>query len=1181
MKKHAHLWTHKYFFKISLRKVLIIAFILQLLVILSLVNILSFRYGQQAVLSVTERLREEITARVTQNLQTYLNIPVALNQIHSNAIESQLLNPYELKIWRDFLWKQIKYHDSISFTVFGNERGDFISVGAKDEKGNAITGVNISRLNGEYDLYRYRTDKNGRLTDLVSVNTHFDPRTRPWYKAAVEAGKPTWSDIFQRTDDPNLVLSATRPIYDSHHTLQGVLTTSFRLSALSEFLETLDMPEGGLVYIIEDTHKLVANSIREPIYRIAHDGVSSLRRHTEQSEHKLIQISGHHLQNQIKKNGALAQFWNSTFEFGQQEYLLQVTPFQLEKKINWLIVVVLPKKAFMSPIYESTRDTIMLSLVATFIAMISAWLMARWISRPLRQLQQRVHWLMALDWEKSTLPIQLKTPAFFNSKMEEVDDLAHSFNEMAKKLQHSFDTVQAVYNNAACGIMLFNLAGQIRQMNDLGCELFGYQSDEMNQVNLFHLMPTIDRGYHQQKLANLLNNKTDNYRSEQRFNRKSGELFWLEIWVARIVLNGVNELTFMAVLLDVNDRKRMLQALNENRQRLQSIINHLPLILYHVDSNGIFTLLEGRGLNILDMNPSDIVGQSIVAIYKDNPEILRNLEKSLKGDFVRYELALNEVVFEVQQFPVHNEEGQTTSMIGVALDITERRQAEQVLQRAHAQAEQARKEAEQANHAKSAFLANMSHELRTPLNSILGYAQLLIQANQLNEHQKESLRIIMRSGAHLLTLINDVLDISKIEAGKLELFPSDFYLPEFLKEIVDLFRLRATQKGLTFGYEQIPTHHQLEGNKGFPIIVHADEKRLRQILLNLLSNAVKFTEKGHVSLKIIYRDNHLRFDIEDTGCGIPTDQLEKIFLPFQQIGSQNYVEGTGLGLSITRRLVEAMGGELHVNSMIGVGSIFWFEVQLAALSYTVKTPPTTELLTIKGYHPLMTSNHHPKTYRILIVDDISENRLLLVNLLKPLGFELKEAKNGFETLLIAKNWRPDAILMDLKLPKIDGLNITRRLRKHPRFQDTIIIALTADLFEYNRENSLEAGCNLFLTKPVEHQQLLDGLQQTLQLEWDYAPSSEAEKNAEKKITPHPLEQQQKIDALLRDFDLSTHIEQLAHFCRAGRISQITQYVRDLQNQQPELQPFTEVILTHSRSFNIAKIQLFLQTCQKE
>ena len=334
--------------------------------------------------------------------------------------------------------------------------------------------------------------------------------------------------------------------------------------------------------------------------------------------------------------------------------------------------------------------------------------------------------------------------------------------------------------------------------------------------------------------------------------------------------------------------------------------------------------------------------------------------------------------------------------------------------------EEARREAEAANQAKSAFLANMSHELRTPLNAILGYADILERSAGYAGSLADGLNIIRRSGEHLLTLINDVLDLAKIEAGRMDLYPAPFHLPAFLRQIADIVRARAEAKNLLLTYEALTP---------LPAAVLADETRLRQVLLNLLGNAVKFTDQGHVALTVEALDEVktaagkpgivLRFRVEDTGAGIAPDQLERVFQPFEQAGQTGgEIEGTGLGLAISRRIVELMGGELKVESQLDRGSIFRFDVSL----------PLTNAIALKEPAPIRTiTGFQGRRRKVLIADDKQYNRLLLADMLEPLGFEVITAEDGQKAVDRAIEWRPDAIVMDLVMPVKTGFEAAREI----------------------------------------------------------------------------------------------------------------------------------------------------------
>jgi len=339
-------------------------------------------------------------------------------------------------------------------------------------------------------------------------------------------------------------------------------------------------------------------------------------------------------------------------------------------------------------------------------------------------------------------------------------------------------------------------------------------------------------------------------------------------------------------------------------------------------------------------------------------------------------------------------------------EIAERKRVEEELIRS-------KEAAEAANKAKSTFLANMSHELRTPLNAILGYAQFLQKDPAVTEHQQDRLKIIHKSGEHLLSLINDILDLSKIEAGKIELSSAQFSMTDFLNNIADMFQMRANQKGIGFRYESSPY---------LPKYIRGDEVRIRQILINLLGNAVKFTDKGSITFGADYRDGRVCFEVRDTGPGISPDEREKIFDPFHQTGSSmKKSEGTGLGLSISKRLTELMGGSLTVKSTPGQGSVFRAELELPSVIPEENISDVKNSSLITGYEGARR--------KILIVDDIYQNRFLLSDLLISLGFETSEADDGQKAVEKAAELQPDLILMDLFMPDMDGFEAVKIIRK--------------------------------------------------------------------------------------------------------------------------------------------------------
>lgn len=416
------------------------------------------------------------------------------------------------------------------------------------------------------------------------------------------------------------------------------------------------------------------------------------------------------------------------------------------------------------------------------------------------------------------------------------------------------------------------------------------------------------------------------------------------------------------------------------------------------------------------------------------------------------------------------------------------RQLEQQVAERTRELARAKEAAEVASKAKSAFLANMSHELRTPLNAVLGYAQILNRGQDLTTGQRDGLETIYQSGRHLLTLINDVLDLSKIEAHKIDLVPTVVHLPSFLEGVVAVMRMSARQKGLAFLY-QAPSD--------LPAYVLADEKCLRQVLLNLLSNAIKFTDRGHVALNVrvleaaTAQPSFCRcwFEVEDTGVGITPQDAEIIFQPFEQASSsQQRAGGTGLGLAISQRLVTLMGGQIQLRSTPGQGSAFWFLIDLPITPPPDRTQPKQLPQVLCGYRG-------PRR-RVLVVDDRKDNRLVLLHTLEPLGFEVMLAEHGQAALEQAQQQPPDIILMDLVMPVMTGFEAIQMIRKTPALKDVPIIAVSASTFDSDQERSRLAGCNAFLSKPIDIERLFALLQTYLEVEWIYPDEDAATTSAD-------------------------------------------------------------------------------------
>lgn len=577
-----------------------------------------------------------------------------------------------------------------------------------------------------------------------------------------------------------------------------------------------------------------------------------------------------------------------------------------------------------------------------------------------------------------------------------------------------------------------------------------------------------------------------------------------EVWdeEVRIVPSQPDEVLVM--VRDITARKQSEKALRRSETKFRNIFENSQVGIFRIRAeDGLFLDANQRLITMMGFDHgSEVIGQKYSAeFYVDRAQRQQFLEQLQHQGEVQNQEALfrkcdGSHLWGLISARLDTSEGYIE---GVIADISDRKQAEAALK-------QAVEAAENANRAKSIFLANMSHELRTPLNVILGFTQLLLRGGALNPQQQEQLNTINRSGEHLLTLINDVLEMSKIEAGRITLNENDFDLLGLIDWLYQMFQFKAQSKGLKLA---------LERQSALPAYIRTDESKLRQVLVNLLGNAVKFTEQGQVVLRVWGEEGNsslvsghsslaeadrtkdkgqskiqnpkphatLYFAVEDTGPGIAPEELEHLFEAFVQTETgRKSQEGTGLGLAISQKFAHLMGGEISVTSVVGEGATFRLSIQAQVVEAAGHLHGTSHQQVI-GLAP------GEPTYRILIVEDRLENRQILVELLAPIGFEVQEAANGEEAIAQWEAWSPHFIWMDIRMPVMNGYEATKRIKAACAAtgqEPPIVIALTGSVFEEDRRIALSMGCNDFVRKPFKAEVIFEKMAEYLGLQYVYA-----------------------------------------------------------------------------------------------
>ena len=639
---------------------------------------------------------------------------------------------------------------------------------------------------------------------------------------------------------------------------------------------------------------------------------------------------------------------------------------------------------------------------------------------------------------------------------------------------------------------------------------------------------------------------------EAEFNTGSGQLRFYLLNADRIELKG--RPCILTVAVDITERRRRVkaeEALAAVERRYRDLFENAAEGFYLSSVDGRFIEVNPTLARMLGYSDSTTcitaINQIEHEIYVDPGRRQAFFDELAAGDRITdFESEIRRAdgsTFWVSESvrAVRNTGHDIDHLEGVAVDITARREVALALA-------EARDAADAANRAKSQFLASMSHELRTPLNGILGFTQILGRAKDLPAEHQHGVAIIHESAEHLLGLINDVLDLSKVEAGRLELHPGSFDPTTLLAGVVELLGPRARTQGLTFTPE-------IAGN--LPSRVISDSARLKQVLLNLIANALKFTANGGITLAAscppqedLPPDHSLvRFSVRDTGCGIASDDFSDLFEPFKQLGHTALrAEGTGLGLAISHKLVAALGGSLQVESTLGAGSHFWFDLVLPHGAET--------MVPFESQYPII--GYEGPGRRVLIVDDLSANADVLRGLLEPLGFSVDLAATGEDAIASISTQPVDLVLMDLRMPGMGGLEAIKVLRADAANRDLRIIAVSASAYNFDRATALGEGCDDFLPKPVRADALFESVGRVLGLTWSRrSPATGTPIPFTESVEPPP----------------AAEIEALYQLALAGDVVALRQRAESLTTH-PE---FGQMVNEMARGFKLKALRGWLET----
>jgi len=1056
----------------SLQTILTYPFVFLILVTVILMGFFSFYNSGKAIDRMAGQLMDKTTAQIQDRIMLFLNRAHRVNEINANAIESGQIDLKKVAPLEIHFWNQVRSFEYISYSYLGTAGGGFW--GARRLADGTLQIIATQTPTGGKIFY-FNTDARGRRTEAVSTLPSYDHKTRPWYKAALQAGKPTWSPVFVDAGGEGLTITAAKPLYEVTGKTKGVLGSSFIFSHINQFLRSLKIGESGQTFIMERSGMLVATSTIDPTSTADKKRIAA-----RESENTLIRHASRLIYERFGDLSGISQNQRFSLDIKGEKYFVHFTPFQDGRGIDWLIAVIVPENDFMSLVKESHRNIILLSLIALILTIIAGFIIARRITKPILKLNLASKALAAGEWSQI---IEI-------DRRDEIGELAESFNLMARQLKDAIGNLEQkvtertaeimeisrkhlasekkyreLYENLRDGSVMFDMKGKIIEFNTEFQNIFGGTTEEILALKFTEITPPDWSAREKEILSEQVLKRGYSGLYEKELTRNNGTILPVEISIYLVRDENNNPSGYCAFVRDITGRKQAEEALKKSRREFSDIIEFLPDATFVIDKEGRIIAWNRAIETMTGIKKESMIGKGdheyALPFYGERRPILidyalhpdREMEKQytdiqrlgdkLLGESLVPNLPPGNIHVAGTASVLRDDKGEIVAAIQCIRDNTEHKKLAERVNRA------------EKMEALGTLAGGVAHDLNNVLGILVGYSELIREELPADSSLIKYADNLLQSSMKASAIIQDLLTLARRGVN--------------VAEVVDLNRLvrdylRAPEfEKLKSYYPNVKISTNLEENllniKGSPI-------HLNKTIMNLILNAVEsISGHGEVTIKTAnrYLDQPVRgYDtmregdyavlmVSDTGSGISSNDLGKIFEPFytKKVMGRS---GTGLGLAVVWGTVKDHNGYIDVQSDESKGTIFtlYFPV-------TREEPAKAE----KAVSPIA---YMSRGESILVVDDVKEQRELAMNMLSRLSYSVDSVASGEEAIEYLKNKETDLLVLDMIMePGMDGLETYRRILEIKPGQKAVIVS---GFSETERVRDAQAmGAGEFVRKP--------------------------------------------------------------------------------------------------------------------